>query len=372
MHRKVLWVYIFSAIIVSHVSAQSPPAGNGNGLITTDGDNPLTTSFAWEGNGNAVVMAEAFDALPELSGTFILSGIPDSSTIIKSFYAVAGWQSTYTDVSGSFGGYNLDTIFPSNYDPDPNLYYLSFYRWDVTPMVTGNGSYSFWGSDLNYGYLAYLLVIYEENSLPLVRITVNDGAESLRNSFSITYFDSLTSGTGILKILTQAGDIVDEWGESIALNDSLLAGPDSVFNSNIGDHADYHEFALNDVQNSNSLTITTGNDWMGIHLAVFISAELPSNIYEIANESIDYCLTRNYPNPFTAATTIEYSFQQTSDVKIEIFDILGCNVETLMDFNMAPGYHRATWNATGFSSGVYFYKIQAGDYIDTKKMILLK
>ena len=57
---------------------------------------------------------------------------------------------------------------------------------------------------------------------------------------------------------------------------------------------------------------------------------------------------------------------------IDIYDILGCKVKTLIDQKQQAGYHQIIWNADDHTCGMYFYKLQAGDYIETKKMILLK
>jgi len=85
-----------------------------------------------------------------------------------------------------------------------------------------------------------------------------------------------------------------------------------------------------------------------------------------------YALSQNYPNPFNASTTISYTLPCPSDVTLYIYDILGRKVQTLVSTNQPAGYHRAIWQADEFSSGVYFYKIQAGGYAETKKMVLLK
>jgi len=83
-------------------------------------------------------------------------------------------------------------------------------------------------------------------------------------------------------------------------------------------------------------------------------------------------LLQNHPNPFNAATTISYDLPKPSTVTLDIHDILGRNVETLINQYQPAGYHQVIWKADDFSSGVYFYKLQAGDYIETKKMVLLK
>jgi hypothetical protein len=85
-----------------------------------------------------------------------------------------------------------------------------------------------------------------------------------------------------------------------------------------------------------------------------------------------YALNQNYPNPFNAGTVIRYELPQQSHVIIEIYDILGRKVTTLTDDLQPPGYHQVIWNAENVSSGVYFYKLQAGNYSETKKMTLVK
>ena len=85
-----------------------------------------------------------------------------------------------------------------------------------------------------------------------------------------------------------------------------------------------------------------------------------------------YTLNQNYPNPFNASTVIRYSLLQASDVRIDIFDILGRKVETLVQGEQPAGYHQVTWDAKGQSSGMYFYLIQSGEYRDSKKMLLLR
>lgn len=85
-----------------------------------------------------------------------------------------------------------------------------------------------------------------------------------------------------------------------------------------------------------------------------------------------YSLEQNYPNPFNASTTINYSLPYPGNVKLDIYDILGRKVETLIEKQQQAGYHHVIWNAKDISTGMYFYKLQAGDYIETKKMVLLK
>ena len=86
----------------------------------------------------------------------------------------------------------------------------------------------------------------------------------------------------------------------------------------------------------------------------------------------DYNLYQNYPNPFNPSTKIKYSVPQTSQVQIEVFDVLGKEIETLLNKEKPAGTYELTWNAGTLPSGVYFYQLRSGSFVDTKKMILLK
>lgn len=88
-------------------------------------------------------------------------------------------------------------------------------------------------------------------------------------------------------------------------------------------------------------------------------------------------LSQNYPNPFNPVTTIAYALPTRSHVTIDVFSLLGRKVRTLVDCDKAVGSHTVTWNGTDASgesvaTGVYLYRLQAGDYTQTKKMLLLK
>jgi len=85
----------------------------------------------------------------------------------------------------------------------------------------------------------------------------------------------------------------------------------------------------------------------------------------------NYTIT-NYPNPFNPSTKIRYSLPQTSNVVIKIFDILGNAIETLVNEDKEIGTYEIIWNAKSLPNGVYFYQLKAGDFVETKKMLLIK
>lgn len=85
-----------------------------------------------------------------------------------------------------------------------------------------------------------------------------------------------------------------------------------------------------------------------------------------------YELLQNYPNPFNPITKIQYSIPKAEFVKLSVFDILGKEIDVLVNGNRLPGSYIIDFDASSFSSGVYFYKVTAGDYSDIKKMMLIK
>ncbi|MFI5251176.1 MAG: T9SS type A sorting domain-containing protein [Bacteroidota bacterium] len=83
-------------------------------------------------------------------------------------------------------------------------------------------------------------------------------------------------------------------------------------------------------------------------------------------------LSQNYPNPFNPTTTISYALPQSAHVTLEVYNTLGERVALLMDEQEQAGYHNVEFHTTGLASGVYFYRISAGSFMDIKKLILLK
>jgi parallel beta-helix repeat protein len=92
----------------------------------------------------------------------------------------------------------------------------------------------------------------------------------------------------------------------------------------------------------------------------------------VENLPVAINLSQNYPNPFNATTTISYNIATPSHVKLEIFDLLGRSVSTLVDEYQNAGTFQANWNASDVSSGTFFYRLQSGQSVESKKMVLLK
>jgi hypothetical protein len=83
-------------------------------------------------------------------------------------------------------------------------------------------------------------------------------------------------------------------------------------------------------------------------------------------------LEQNYPNPFNPSTTIHYGLPNKTDAQLSVFNTLGQQVARLVNGDMEAGYHEVKFNGSGLSSGVYFYRLQAGSFVETRKLILVR
>ncbi|MFH1527189.1 MAG: T9SS type A sorting domain-containing protein [Bacteroidota bacterium] len=120
------------------------------------------------------------------------------------------------------------------------------------------------------------------------------------------------------------------------------------------------------------------NNYPNTDTISIIIKELPNNVEKETAPS-EFRLSQNYPNPFNPSTIIKYSIPivetghaPSLQVRIIVFDIIGQEIRTLVNGEHKPGNYKVEFNAEGLSSGVYFYTLKAGEFAETKKMILLR
>jgi hypothetical protein len=174
------------------------------------------------------------------------------------------------------------------------------------------------------------------------------------NQVVIRYADSdLDAGTGIV-------------GRETSLQ---------VFNWNGGSHQwESIGGSVDTIQNTVSAVISD----VGVYAA--FTTNIITDVEEDERGDIlpyQFELSQNYPNPFNPVTTIEYAITSRCEVTIEVFNVLGQKVRTLVSDTKAAGSYRIEWSGTdesgrSVSTGVYLYRFQAGDVLQTKKMLLLK
>ena len=104
-----------------------------------------------------------------------------------------------------------------------------------------------------------------------------------------------------------------------------------------------------------------------------IAASLPIPVININNEVPDkFTLYQNYPNPFNPVTNIRFDIPRSSQVKLIIYDALGREVAVLVNEKLGAGSYETEWNGSGYPSGVYFYKVESDEFIEVRKMVMIK
>ena len=93
---------------------------------------------------------------------------------------------------------------------------------------------------------------------------------------------------------------------------------------------------------------------------------------ETSNIPVSYALNQNYPNPFNPSTKINFTLPTQNNVKLTVYDITGKEVKELINGEFSAGDHTVDFNAANLASGAYIYRIQAGNFVESKKMVLLK
>jgi hypothetical protein len=107
-------------------------------------------------------------------------------------------------------------------------------------------------------------------------------------------------------------------------------------------------------------------------LAIIRGTEVEISPGESDNTPTTFALFQNHPNPFNPVTRIRYQVPVQTEISLKIYNVLGMEVATLADGMVNAGTHEAEWNASGFPSGVYFYRLQAANFTEIKKLLLLK
>jgi hypothetical protein len=106
--------------------------------------------------------------------------------------------------------------------------------------------------------------------------------------------------------------------------------------------------------------------------AAWVFYQSSSGVREQAEAPLEFVLAQNYPNPFNPSTTIEFALPRMAPVTLAVYDLLGREIAVLVNERRDAGLHGVTFDGSGIATGVYLYRLQAGDFVQTKRLILLK
>jgi hypothetical protein len=220
-----------------------------------------------------------------------------------------------------------------------------------------------------------------------VKIDSNEIHGSNSNqSLSSLFIVGTSSVVSYNSITNHAGNGIRLWADYSNIYNNEIAGNDTgvvcVVGSNPTINYNYDP----------SVTVNASNNWWGDpkgpgglgpgagdEVSKFVDYDpwLTNSITNVESESdqtmaTDYVLFQNYPNPFNPVTTISYGVPVKSHITIKVYNVLGKEVVTLVNEEQASGKYQVVFNAINLASGIYFYKLHAGDFIKTKKMVLTK
>jgi len=149
----------------------------------------------------------------------------------------------------------------------------------------------------------------------------------------------------------------------------LLAGRDITTASYLRYNGRDEELTIEPDSGGIRVTVPSLDMWGIVALgSEYLNTEPTSSI----STPLEFSLFQNYPNPFNPTTTIEYSLKEAGNVKLVVYDLIGRQVKTVVNSRKSAGQHRVSFSAGALSSGIYFYRLEAGNYTETKKMLVLK
>jgi hypothetical protein len=188
------------------------------------------------------------------------------------------------------------------------------------------------------------------------------GYDFLRSEFTSTR--NIGDGAGTYPQKPAADDYLHQAADTTAWPVEIKYDPDN--NGNHLKSLGTHEHWNNEIDQQYSRNLGTGN---GIELIKILNYTLVEKESDLPS---GYNLSQNYPNPFNSTTSIEYAIPQSSIVSLKIFDTAGREVAILENSYRSTGSYRVNFDAKQLSSGLYYYQLTAGNFIETKKLIFVK
>jgi len=236
----------------------------------------------------------------------------------------------------------------------PTTVTLRTYCYEIWTI---NGQYLGWypcqPSQVQYAY-----TVWGVPGTPPPSVTITGITEPPAYSFN-SYTANITNGTAPFSY---------NWESNYGTGTWYSVGNTNPINFGGGDPNNYWTLRV-------TVTDAQGRQAQGATNIYFTGSGGP---YSARPDNIDkplptvFSLDQNYPNPFNPSTTISYALPKEARVKLTVFDVLGREVETLVNETKSAGVYQAVFNSSRLSSGTYFYRLQAGEFVQTKKMILAK
>ncbi|MEO8209395.1 MAG: T9SS type A sorting domain-containing protein [bacterium] len=346
---------------------------------------------------------------------FITIIVGDGGTLLRTTNEGTTWENrsfpdTTIDLNkiGLMGSWFFGRILGIAGDNGSLYRSTNYLSWDSIPTGTTTDLY-----ELNFKNASSGFVSGDNGT---IRYTTDGGSEWFSDFFLQSLTNERIKSTLIINDTTAIGLAGDEV-ILIHSNESLLPVELSAFTSSVQKNdVTLHWTTSMELNNSgfeierSTFRSQSSEDWMKIGFINGNGTTSSPNNYEFSDRGLNsgkynyrlkqidfngnyeyfnltdevviglpnkFSLSQNYPNPFNPATNIKFDIisdgrHQSANVKLIIFDMTGKEVEVLVKEELTPGNYEVEWNAASYSSGVYFYKLQSGSFVETKKMLLTK
>jgi Secretion system C-terminal sorting domain len=200
--------------------------------------------------------------------------------------------------------------------------------------------------------------------------------------FNVTITNT-SAQTLTLALVRTLNELPLGWESSMCLSVCYPPSADSIqttpqYGSSPLNPGESREFSLHVYTATNngtgSIQILARNtrDSLDQEIVMFHATSIPVGVKETPGIPTTFTLDQNYPNPFNPSTTIPFSIPSQSFVTLKVVDALGREIAVLESGELPPGSYSHQWSPAGTTSGVYFYRLQAGPYSETKKLVLLR
>jgi hypothetical protein len=191
---------------------------------------------------------------------------------------------------------------------------------------------------------------FKDNMIPFLNFRVPAALDTISKNNPKTFSVSVTAPTG--------DQVTYVWKVN---NVVVKSGPDSSYTTTFTDPVNTPESVT--VVFSIPSGLKDSTTWNLTIITAVVERELIPK---------EFALGQNYPNPFNPSTTIRYELPTRSHVVLKVYNLLGQEVATLVDEKIEAGRYKVVWDAIAHPSGVYYYRLQAGSFTETKKLVLLK
>jgi len=249
-------------------------------------------------------------------------------------------------------------------------YSILYALWDREEQgLLGSAAYSNLASALGDSILGVInldMIAWDSNDDMIMDIHTSSTGNSLELSDTVRFVNT-TYNIGLTPVVKNPGSTASDHASFWANNYGAILLIESFADFNLY----YHK--TSDLLSAFNNTFFYKMSKLAIGtLAILADVQSPNGVVTSSQVPPDYILNQNYPNPFNPTTIIRYHLPTSSHVSLEVFDVLGRQVITLIDKTQSSGEYSVMWNASDCTNGVYICRFKAGNFYSTRKMILMK